>query len=825
MKTFYNFNTRDWEAGAARRVGRHDLIFNAPPCDPIKYGMPLGNGDIGALVWCENERLYIAVNKCDLWDDSETDDFSNWKLREEESSTVLRHGFRIVIDFGDPVFDEFYLSEFQARVSLADGLLTVRSVTPFGKVDFSAFVTQPGAGEDSVLCCSLNTELTEKQDIVLCAERYGSRSFPHWYSRVINDPASGLGGCGSDAEDGLLTLTQKLRSGTFAAGIRCGGDFKPERISSRRVRGKLPEQCVFYASVTSPSDTDVRTEIGAILGRAEKNGFDLLYRKSAASWEKFWMSSFIMTDNDFWDNLWALTMYCGRSSQGGRYPGRFIDGLWAPMRDFQAWAFYFHWNQQMVCWPLNAAGHHELCESYLNYRFDTLPKAVRTAEVYQKVGNGGAYVSDVCDRNGNNSLSELANHTPVAEIALDFYRQYKYTCDREFLVRKALPYMISAAKYMQTLFKKEEDGRYHAVCGTGYEGWILLRDSTSELACARALFRAVAEALEEAGQTAAEAGLWKDILADTAPYLTAVPDARFAADGLILQGPLKGEKCGGETIAAGYGIERKAVLAAKQLEGIFPTADKAPVFPSGDIGLGDEGSGLFGAAVNTARIYSEAGNGWDPAVITAARLGLGNDAARLFEKHVAKWLLSSNGFGHYTDSTDYNDRYMHNEVETFTPDFQPLGKRVRSEWPFRHVGLECTAVLSCALNETLLQSHDGTIRIFPAVRDGATARFTLHACGGFKVSAETDKGRILWAAVESLAGKRLTMQNPWKTICFVNGTGYAGKIVTLDTRKGEFYVFTAGADDAFETEPLPEQRNNDVKKHSSGRTIGREGFL
>ena len=160
----------------------------------------------------------------------------------------------------------------------------------------------------------------------------------------------------------------------------------------------------------------------------------------------------------------------------------------------------------------------------------------------------------------------------------------------------------SPARYMQTLFKKEADGKYHAVCGTGYEGRTLLRDATTELACGKALFRAVLEALSQVGRSVAEQELWRDILDNAAPYILDYPDKKFVADGKICTGAFAGEVCDDfPFMASGFGIEEKRNMFAREQGGIFPTADKAAVFPSGDIGIKDRGSDIYRAAVNTAR--------------------------------------------------------------------------------------------------------------------------------------------------------------------------------------------------------------------------------
>ena len=74
-------------------MAKHDLVYLSPPGDPMQ-GIPLGNGDIGVLCWCEDTKLIVAINKCDLWDDAAFNRFHNWKAEEEEFSTTLRHACR-----------------------------------------------------------------------------------------------------------------------------------------------------------------------------------------------------------------------------------------------------------------------------------------------------------------------------------------------------------------------------------------------------------------------------------------------------------------------------------------------------------------------------------------------------------------------------------------------------------------------------------------------------------------------------------------------------------------------------------------------------------
>ena len=109
-------------------------------------------------------------------------------------------------------------------------------------------------------------------------------------------------------------------------------------------------------------------------------------------------------------------------------------------------------------------------------------------------------------------MGEKENHTPIAEIALDFWRQYRYTGDKKFLEEKALPFIVAASEFFESLLVKESDGLYHARESTGYEGWIKLKDGLTDLVYAKSLFKTALEALKVAGTDNPKAKKWKGYL-------------------------------------------------------------------------------------------------------------------------------------------------------------------------------------------------------------------------------------------------------------------------------------------------------------------------
>jgi alpha-L-fucosidase 2 len=98
--------------------------------------------------------------------------------------------------------------------------------------------------------------------------------------------------------------------------------------------------------------------------------------------------------------------------------------------------------------------------------------------------------------------------------------------------------------------------------------------------------------------------------------------------------------------------------------------------------------------------------------------------------------------------------------------------------------------LPVVINECLMQSYSGTIRLFPDWPAEKNAEFhDLRAVGAFLVSATLENGRVKGVEIKSEAGSRLKIFLPWKN----GGKIIAGKNITVvrqsyfeaDTKKGE----------------------------------------
>jgi hypothetical protein len=94
---------------------------------------------------------------------------------------------------------------------------------------------------------------------------------------------------------------------------------------------------------------------------------------------------------------------------------------------------------------------------------------------------------------------------------------------------------------------------------------------------------------------------------------------------------------------------------------------------------------------------------------------------------------------------------------------------------------DCNGVTSC-IQEMLLQSYEGLLRLFPVWPKNRNASFgTLRAVGAFLVSSEYKEGCVQYVLIESEKGRDCTMVNPWEgqKVSLCSSTGKA-RILTGD---------------------------------------------
>ena len=101
--------------------------------------------------------------------------------------------------------------------------------------------------------------------------------------------------------------------------------------------------------------------------------------------------------------------------------------------------------------------------------------------------------------------------------------------------------------------------------------------------------------------------------------------------------------------------------------------------------------------------------------------------------------------------------------------------------------------LPVVINECLLQSYTGELRLFPNWPAGRDAAFQdLRAVGAFLVSASFAGGNVRWVRVTAEVGGPLRVRNPWAGPVEVSRDGaketIEGEVLTIETRPGDVIV-------------------------------------
>ena len=113
-------------------------------------------------------------------------------------------------------------------------------------------------------------------------------------------------------------------------------------------------------------------------------------------------------------------------------------------------------------------------------------------------------------------------------------------------------------------------------------------------------------------------------------------------------------------------------------------------------------------------------------------------------------------------------------------------------------GMEHQSIVPNAIQEMLLQSHEGVIRCFPCWPKDQNARFgTLRARGAFLVSAEMKAGVVRGVKIISEKGRACTVHNPWpgKSVRVIRN----GK--PAESLSGERFVLKTGVGETIIIEP------------------------
>ncbi len=466
-------------------------------------------------------------------------------------------------------------------------------------------------------------------------------------------------------------------------------------------------------------------------------GFAVARESAMASWIDYWSCSGVALGDVELERIWYRNLYFLNCAvrEGVTCPGLFANWSYGKIGTPWHGDYHMNYNTQQPFWGTFSSNHVEKHLPYVAMVQHLLPSSMAWAKDYYQMR--GAFFP-----HSAYPVEMTMNSYPVPTWGWEVFEtpwtvqslwwHYTYTLDREFLEQRAFEPIREATLFMIDYMTRPDahgpawcDDRYHIFPTVPPELYGLMpgfkrnADGLSDLTLTKFLFNAFIEACRVLDRQEGEQEALKAIQA----ILTHYPDYPTAETEV------------GRTFVSVRGEEPGVVYNCP--------ANTVTVFPGEEHGL-HSGSDDYALALNSYRHQqNEGGNELVFLNLQAARLGV-LDLER-FKRQVAYCCLPN---GACTDKVlqtggRYND----------TTKFDWMG--VHGVW-FENFALPVV------INECLMQSYTGIIRLFPNWPDACDARFTtLRAVGAFLVSCERRAGEIRSLVIQSEKGATCRLYSPW----------------------------------------------------------------
>ena len=706
--------------------------------------MPLGNATVGALVWQRDSSLRLSLDRTDLWDLRPVDSMSGDNFR---FSWVKEH-----------TRTKDYLP-VQKKLDWPYNMNPAPSKIPGAAIEFPlekiGAPTQVRLYLNNALCEANWADGTQMQTFVHATEPVGWFVFrnlktpiePSILTPVYNktkpdgslDPVSG-----QDLHRLGYQQGETVREGNRITYHQKGyGDFWYDVVVCWKQEG---ETLYGTWSVTSSLSGEKAAEKAEA---ALQRGLKQDYQAHLEYWDKYWAQSSVTLPDSILQKQYQNEMYkFASTTREHSYPIS-LQAVWtADNGKLPPWKGDYHHdlNTQLSYWPAYTGNHLTEGMGYLNTLWNQRDTYKRYTRQY--FGTEGMNIPGVCTLTGEPMggwIQYSMSQTVAAWLAQHFYLHWKYSADRTFLKERAYPFLKDVAIYLEQVsevtpegVRKLEFSSSPEVFDNSLQAWF--SDMTNyDLAMMHFLFKAAAELAHELNLTD-ESSHWAALEAQ-------LPDYDVDEEGCL-------------TFAKGYPYN----------ESHRHFSHAMAIHPMGLIDWSDGEKSQHIIRATLKRLDEVGPDYWTGYSYS----WLANMKARAFDGKGAAQALRT-----FAECFCLKNTFHANGDQT---------KSGKSRFTYRPFTLEGNFAFASGIQEMLLQSHTGTIRIFPALpEEWKDVSFGgLRAMGAFLVSAQMEGGEITRVRIYSEKGGMLKIARPGTLKPDKNYTLSGPDILNIDTQAGEW---------------------------------------
>ncbi|MGJ1226355.1 glycosyl hydrolase family 95 catalytic domain-containing protein [Sphingobacterium siyangense] len=680
--------------------------------------IPLGNGQLGALIWKKDNTIRFSLDRADLWDERKAFAIENHNFNWVQQQ-IKNNSYGIVQEWGDAPYDRspyptklpaaslfFDLAKFGPVVSnvldleqatnilkFKDGRILrtfIHAYKPFGYFEItgnnvSELIPQlishqyeNSANKDE------NKSVVEGQDLARLGYKQGN------ITRTSN----------------YEVLHQKTYDNHFFEVV-----LRWEKISAKKLIGYWT---IVNDQKVAPSELSLKK-----------------YTEEKAShlhwWSNYWSKSSITIPEKNLEKQYYLDMYkLGAVAREGA-PAITLQAVWtADNGGLPPWKGDFHndLNTQLSYWPAYSGNRLAEAKSYTDWLWKIRKKNSDFTKQY--FGVDGLNVPGVLTLNGDPMggwIQYSLSPTIGAWAAQHFYWQWKYSMDKTFLIEQAYPYIIASATYLKNITTLKNGLRYLPLSSSPeyndnsvsawFDNW-----TNFDLSLAHFLFQAASEVSTAMGKPQ-EAQAWLKCKTQLPHYATDETGLQVAVNL-----PIKHSHRHMSPYMAIYPLDLLDINNPQEKELIKSSLD------------------------HIEKLGTRAWVGYSFAWMAClhARAKQGKEAVSNLQKF-AQNFCSTNSF--HLNGDQKGGQY--------------------SDFTYRPFTLEGNFAFAQGIHELLIQSKNNYVEIFPALpAEWATASFkNLRTMGGFIVSAEKKGDKIVMLKITATEDGTFRIFEP-KTLMYVS---------------------------------------------------------
>lgn len=743
------------------KMAHNNLVFDnlATSWDEA---VPLGNGMLGALIWDKEGKLRFSLDRADLWD-----------LRPVENLSRPEFNFKWV--------REQYTNNTYQRVQELFDLPYDHMPAP-SRIPGAALEIETGNWGEiqrveldiaSALCVVEWKNGIRLETFVQANEQAGWFRFynvPDGFNPRIIAPAykkpiqSGVDSPVTGQDLQRLGYEQgKVISSDHKQVYRQRGyrDFEYEVALSwkQQAHSVTGTWSISTSSSEKEGGKPAGIRVDELLTHA---GYAQSFKSHCKWWDNFWKKSSVSLPDSLLEKQYYLEMYKFGSVARPDAPPISLQAVWtADNGKLPPWKGDYHHdlNTQLSYWPAYTGNLLDLESGFINWLWNN--KTAFKEYTRQYFGTNGLNVPGVSTLSGQPMggwIQYAFGPTVSAWLAHHFYLHWQYSKDDQFLKENAYPWIREVAVYLDELSVKDSNGIRSLPLSSSPEvndnsrsAWFG-QTTNFDLAFIRWTFEKAAELATELHLND-EARNWLSILKEW-------PDFSFDASN-------------GLAFAPNYPYAHSH-RHFSHLVGWHP------------LGIIDWSNGKNDQEIirSTLATLEEKGSDWWTGYsfswlgILYARAGMGQKASTALHTFAECFCLK-NSFHVNGDQC----------------------KAGHSRFTYRPFTLEGNFAFASAIQEMLIQSHTGIIRLFPAVPESweQVSFNRLRTTGAFLISARKENGKVTEVRIKSEKGGILRMANPFGENDFRATPSNTGielneGILELNAKAGKEYILQPMSD-------------------------------